>query len=214
MRRSPVRLVVADRHPVIHDGVAACLSNHSNIELVGAAHDVWSLDQALKSRRPDVVLLDVLFGQCDQIAYLQDLALRHPKVALLISICFADMELVHQLLRAGARGCVLKGDSAHDVFCAVDLASRGDMFLSSALRARSPDAPTDKPCLTFRESQILSGLAMGQSSKWISGKLGISDRTVEQHYVTLRRKLQIGSRAELIAFAVENQYRPRVGGSF
>lgn len=214
MKQGPVRLVVADRHPVIREGVAACLSHHWNIELVGMADDARSLGRQLEVLQPDVLLLDVLVGVGNRVAYVQDLATRCPRVGVLMFMAFADMELVHELLLAGVRGCVLKEDSAHELFSAVLLASRGSVFLSKALRARSPVAPSSKPCLTFRQSQVLTALALGWSSKRISLMLRISDRTVEKHYEDLRKRLRITSRGELIKFAVENLHWPRVGGSF
>jgi DNA-binding NarL/FixJ family response regulator len=214
MKQGPVRLVVADRHPVIREGVAACLSHHWNIELVGTADDARSLGRQLEVLQPDVVLLDVLVGVGNRVAYVQDLATRHPRVAMLMFMAFADMELVHELLMAGVRGCVLKQDSAHELLSAVMLASRGGVILSKALRARSPVAPPAKPCLTFRQSQVLTALALGWSSKRISLMLRISDRTVEKHYEDLRKRLRIASRGELIKFAVENLHWPRVGGLF
>jgi two-component system, NarL family, nitrate/nitrite response regulator NarL len=208
MKQQCVRVLVADGHPVMRDGIAACLRGADRVEFVGEATEASELRLLLSCLRPDVVVLDLQLKGASGLEIVEQLVREFPRVAVLMFSAFADMEMVHLVTRIGARGYVLKGEPPSVMLNAIERVAAGDVFLSESLRARSARASAHKPYLSYRESQILGHLACGRSGHDISRAMSISTRTVETHQHNLRRKLRLRNRAALVKFAVENRYAP------
>jgi DNA-binding NarL/FixJ family response regulator len=117
---------------------------------------------------------------------------------------YDNPEYVQRALQAGARGYVLKDAPAAEIVAAIEAVAGGGTFLSPAVSKRLFRNQAPKPVLSTRESQILSALAKGLSSKQIARDLGLSVRTVEAHRQNIKRKLELEGQAELIKYAVEH----------
>jgi DNA-binding NarL/FixJ family response regulator len=137
---------------------------------------------------------------------------RQPAVRVVMLSMYDNPEYVQQALQAGARGYVLKDAPAAEIVAAIDAVSAGGTFLSPAVSQRLFRNQAPKPLLTPRESEILSALGRGESSKQIARDLGLSVRTVEAHRQSIKRRLGIEGQAELIKYAVEHARQFGSGG--
>jgi DNA-binding NarL/FixJ family response regulator len=157
------------------------------------------------------VLADVGMKDMNGIELAARLQALAPAVRVVMLSMYDNPEYVQQALAAGARGYVLKDAPAAEIVAALEAAAAGGTFLSPAVSQRLFRNQAPRPLLTPRESEILSALARGESSKQIARDLGLSVRTVEAHRQSIKRRLGIEGQAELIKYAVEHarEFGPR-----
>ena len=208
MESRRIRVIVADAHPVVRDGIAACLARALTIEVVGETADGVELCQMALRLGPDLVLMDAQMEEIDGIGLTRRLLGQCPHVDVLMLGTFGDLELVHRAMREGVRGYVLKSAPVEELLDGIHQVARGGIYLSEAIRKRSCRSQNHKPSISYRESQVLTQLGHGRSFKHISSALGVSTRTVETHHRNIQRKLKLSSRAQLVRYAVENCRRP------
>jgi DNA-binding NarL/FixJ family response regulator len=195
---APVKLLLVDDHPLVRDGVRVRLEAVPHFEVVGEAGDAEAALQAARTLAPDLALMD--------IALTEKFAEEFPEIAVLVLSMHDNLEYVRQVIRAGARGYVLKDAPASELVEAIDAVLAGRPFYSAQLAMRMAQqavTPTPVEALTPRERDILDGIAKGYANKRIADELGLSVRTVESHRLNLKRKLGIEGQAELVKFAVE-----------
>ena len=203
-RPAAVRLFLVDDHPLVRDGLRARLDPLPGIEIVGEAGSAAEALALIERLQPDLVLADVGMKDMNGIELAALLQQRQPAVRVVMLSMYDNPEYVQQALSAGARGYVLKDAPAAEIVAAIDAVSAGGTFLSPAVSQRLFRNQAPKPLLTPRESEILSALGRGQSSKQIARDLGLSVRTVEAHRQSIKRRLGIDGQAELIKYAVEH----------
>jgi DNA-binding NarL/FixJ family response regulator len=133
---------------------------------------------------------------------------RCPALRVLMFSMYDNPEYVQRALQAGARGYVLKDASADELLAAIEAVRAGGTFLSPSVTRRMFRAQAPKPLLTPRESEILSALARGESSKQIARALDLSVRTVETHRQNIKRKLELDTPADLMRYALEHARNP------
>lgn len=201
---SAVRLFLVDDHPLVRDGLRARLDPLPGIEIVGEAGSAAEALALIARLQPDLVLADVGMKDMNGIELAALLQQRQPTVRVVMLSMYDNPEYVQQALQAGARGYVLKDAPAAEIVAAIDAVSAGGTFLSPAVSQRLFRNQAPKPLLTPRESEILSALGRGESSKQIARDLGLSVRTVEAHRQSIKRRLCIEGQAELIKYAVEH----------
>lgn len=201
---SAVRLFLVDDHPLVRDGLRARLDPLPGLEIVGEAGSAAEALALIERLQPDLVLADVGMKDMNGIELAALLQQRQPAVRVVMLSMFDNPEYVQQALSAGARGYVLKDAPAAEIVAAIDAVSAGGTFLSPAVSQRLFRNQAPKPLLTPRESEILSALGRGQSSKQIARELGLSVRTIEAHRQSIKRRLGIEGQAELIKYAVEH----------
>jgi DNA-binding NarL/FixJ family response regulator len=211
MKKPSIRVLVADGHPVVRDGITAYLSATHVIEVVGEAEQAVELPLFVECLRPDVLLVDLQLKGSGGIESVSSLLKAHPGLGVVMYSAFADMELVHHAMKAGVRGYVLKGEAPSVLTHAIERVAAGGHYLSESMRARSARVARPKPTLSFRESQLMGQLARGRSAKEIAEALGIRPRTIETHQRNLRRKLHIPSQSLLVKHAVENCHHLALG---
>lgn len=203
-KSSAVRLFLVDDHPLVRDGLRARLDPLPGIEIVGEAGSAAEALTLIERLQPDLVLADVGMKDMNGIELAALLQQRQPAVRVVMLSMYDNPEYVQQALQAGARGYVLKDAPAAEIVAAIDAVSAGGTFLSPAVSQRLFRNQAPKPLLTPRESEILSALGRGASSKQIARDLGLSVRTVEAHRQSIKRRLGIEGQAELIKYAVEH----------
>lgn len=199
-----IRLFLVDDHPLVRDGLRARLSSLPEIDIVGEADGVAEALPLIEELKPDLVLADVGMKDINGIELAARLQERQPEVRVVMLSMYDNPEYVQQALQAGARGYVLKDAPASEIVAAIDAVMAGGTFLSPAVSKRLFRNQTPRPLLTPRESEILSALGRGASSKEIALELGLSVRTVEAHRQSIKRRLGIEGQAELIKYAVEH----------
>lgn len=205
--RAPIRVLLVDDHPLVRDGLRARLSLAEGLETVGEAGNAAEAMARLAETRPDLVLMDVGMKDVNGIELTRRLLERAPALRVLMLSMYDNPEYVQRALQAGACGYVLKDAPAAEILAAIDAVAAGGTFLSPGVSRRLFRNQAPRPLLSARESEILSALARGASSKQIALDLGLSVRTVETHRQNIKRKLEIDGQAELIKYAVEHARR-------
>ncbi|WP_137921110.1 response regulator transcription factor [Hydrogenophaga sp. 2FB] len=199
-----IRIFLVDDHPMVREGLRARLSSVAHLQVVGEAGDAAEAMRLLDENAPDVVLQDVGLKEGNGIDLVQAMLARWPALCILMFSMYDNPEYVQRALQAGARGYVLKDAPASEIVAAIEAVVAGGAFLSPGVSRRLFRQQPPRPLLSPRESQILSALGRGESSKQIAKALALSVRTVETHRQSIKRKLGLEGQAELIKYAVEH----------
>jgi len=205
-----VRILIADDHLIIRQGIRLILETGEDFELVGEAADGAEALRLCRELHPDVVLMDLRMPGMDGITAIEHLRAEMPEIGVVILTTFNEDDLMRRGLRAGAKGYLLKDTSRERLFHAIQAAARGETLLApemllKLLNGAENPAPTEGGMLKLseREMEVLAAVARGERSKEIALKLGISERTVKAHLASIYNKLGVDSRAAAIAIAAQ-----------
>jgi DNA-binding NarL/FixJ family response regulator len=202
---SPVRVLVADDHPMFREGVRTMLAATADLDLVAEAGDGTQALEHLAHHEVDVALLDVNMPGMSGIELAGTIAAGFPDVAVLILTMFDDDASVFAALRAGARGYVLKDAERDDLLRAIRAVAQGEAIFSPSVASRVLDffaqrhpavAPEEFPMLTARERDVLHLITQGKSNPAIAAQLGLSRKTTSNYVSAILTKLQVRNRAE------------------
>jgi two-component system, NarL family, response regulator LiaR len=204
----PIRLLLADDHPIVRDGLAAILGTQSDFEVVGEAANGLEAVQRAVALNPDVILIDLEMPELDGVEALKQIRVACPKARAIVFTAFDTDERIVSAVQAGAQGYLLKGAPREELFKAIRVVSEGGSLLQpivasklmNHVRARNEDEPEPEP-LTDREMEVLRLLAQGRSNKEIAATLVISERTVKFHVSSIMGKLGAGNRTEAVSIA-------------
>jgi DNA-binding NarL/FixJ family response regulator len=204
-----IRILLADDHAVVRQGFRAILAAESDMEIVGEAANGRDAVEFAERLQPDVVVMDVAMPELNGIEATRRLAESTPRTRILALSMHKDSVYVREILRAGARGYLLKDAFDSDLLAAVRAVARGEGYLSPAVsdavlsdyRKHVTD-PLD--LLTSREREVLQMLAEGKTNKDIATLLKLSVYTVDAHRGRIMEKLNLHSIGELVRFAVRN----------
>jgi DNA-binding NarL/FixJ family response regulator len=206
----PVRVVIADDHPMFRFGLAAALATAAEIDVVGEAANGAELLDVVDRTAPDAVLTDLAMPGLGGVAASRALLDRHPGIAVLILTMHEDDESLFGALRAGARGYLLKGADRGQIVRAVLSVVAGDAVYGAAVARRIADGLTGTaagppvfPELTVRERDVLGRLATGAGSREIARTLGLSEKTVRNHLSSIFAKLHVSDRTAAVLKARE-----------
>ena len=209
-RSAVTRILIADDHAIVRSGVRSLLETQPAWEVVAEAADgAEAIAKAIETA-PDIAIIDYSLPQMNGIEAARQIRKRLPRTEILIFTMYDSDPLLRELLNAGARGYLLKSDASRDLVAAVRaLASHTTFFtgrVSEALiRSFTGRSCDDVSALSARERQVVQLIAEGYSNKDVARLLNISLKTVETHRAAIMRKLQLGSPAALIRYAVRNQ---------
>ena len=204
-----IRIVVADDHPVVRDGLVAMLETQPDFEIVGSATNGSEALALVQSATPDVLLLDLEMPALDGVGVLRALQASATRVRVIVFTVFDTDERIIAAVEAGAAGYLLKGAPRADLFAAVRVVAGGGSLLaplaaSAVLRRVRGEAPSaDSPRLTPREQSVLEHLARGLANKQIAAQLGIAERTVKFHVSSVFAKLGASNRTEAVTRAAQ-----------
>lgn len=205
-----IQIVIADDHPVVRSGLRAVLERQDDIEVVGEAADVEEALRKVSAYRPDVLLLDLAMPGGPTINSIAELHSRSEDTRILVLTVQSDPGPARDALRFGASGFILKEAPTAALVDAVREVASGGTPVDSAVAirlAREPEFEGPPDGLSGREAQILGIVALGLTNQEIADKLFISVRTVEAHRTHIQQKMQFGSRAELVRYALEHELR-------
>lgn len=206
-----IRVLIADDHTILREGLRKLLSEESDIEVVGEAADGNEAIRKAEELKPDVVLLDLAMPGLNGIAAAKRLRASPNPTKVLILTVHQEEEYVYETLRAGASGYVLKDAAAPELVQAIRQAAKGEVYLSpdvSRLVVKEEgraEIKTVSQELTNREREICKLLAEGHTVPEIATMIGISRKTVDVHKTRLMKKLDIHNRAELVRYAIQNK---------
>jgi DNA-binding NarL/FixJ family response regulator len=207
--RKPVRVLLADDHPLVRAGVRKVLEQQPLVTVVGEAGDGDEALRLVAELEPDLLLLDLNMPNRDGFAVLREARDASPGLRILVLTMHASVEYVARAVREGADGYLLKDTAVQDLAAAIESVTAGRPYYSElAQRAladsvRHPaEASTRLERLTAREREVLIGVARGLTTKEIASEFNISTRTVETHRAAIMRKLDIRSVALLTQFAI------------
>ncbi|NKB72430.1 MAG: response regulator [Candidatus Latescibacteria bacterium] len=201
-----IRIVLADDHPVVREGLAAILSTQADFEVVGQAGDGRQAIELIDQVQPDVVLLDLEMPHLDGVETLQALQAAGSDTRIIVFTVFDTDERILGAVQAGARGYLLKGAPRAEIFNAVRIVHQGGSLLQPLVASKLLDQVNERnstQALTQRENEVLQLLSKGLQNKEIADVLSISERTAKFHVSALLRKLEAGNRTEAVALAAQ-----------
>lgn len=201
----PTRVLLADDHPLIREGIGNTLRKSEGLTLVGVATNGNDITGMVTDLQPDVLLLDLHMPGPPSLEIVMALHKEFPKTRILVLSAYDDLVPVRALLRAGVSGYVLKDEAIGTLVQAIKTVVRGGIWFSQAIAKRLAQ-PTNAPEFTDRELDVLNILASGASNEHIAGTLAVTERTVRFHLKNIYRKIEVNSRGEAIAWAVRAGY--------
>ena len=207
-----IRVLIADDHEVVRDGLRMILEAEQEFNVVGEAGDGVEAVRLAGETKPHVILMDLRMPRMDGLEAIERIRAQWPEVAIVILTTYDEDDLMLRGLRAGASGYLLKDTNRQTLFNTLRAAARGDTLLQaevierliSITQAAKPQAAGSKvqTSLTDREHEVLACVAVGERNKEIARRLGISERTVKAHLSSIYSKLGVDSRAAAIAVAM------------
>lgn len=198
----PIRIILADDHPLVVDGLAAMARASSRLEVVATASGGRQAVELCLKHRPDVLVMDLGMGDLDGISAIKEIRKTYPEAKVLVLTQRHGDEDVRRALEAGARGYLLKSSPWPKVAEAIDAVSRGLRWLSPEAAAALAESTGQVP-LTGREREVLEALATGLANAEIAAALSISEATVKAHVTAILAKLGVEDRTKAMAAALK-----------
>ncbi len=206
---NPIRLILADDHAVMREGLAALLEDEPDLKVVGQAGSGRQAMTLIRQHRPDIVLLDITMPDMTGLDVARQIVAKSLEVKILILTMHEEEAFFFEALRSGAAGYVLKGVQSEELIGAIRIVHEGGVYLPPLLATRlvqdylerHPQPPIDDP-LTSREREILALIARGLSNRDIADQLTLSINTVKTHRLHIYQKLNLRDRAGLIEYAL------------
>jgi DNA-binding NarL/FixJ family response regulator len=208
---APVRVLLADDHPVFRSGLVAVLERVPAIDVVGEATTGTEAVAAAATLEPDVIVMDIQMPELNGIEATREIVRAAPDVRVLILTMFEDDDSVFSAMRAGARGYVLKGADQEEIVRAIEALAAGDAIFGPGVANRVMQffagaaslSPQPFPDLTSREREVLELVAQGLGNAEITRRLVVSPKTVRNHVSNILSKLQVADRSQAIVRARE-----------
>jgi DNA-binding NarL/FixJ family response regulator len=209
------RILIADDHTIMREGLRALLESDRTLEVVGAVENGREAVQAVGNLKPDVILMDLSMPHMDGLSAIREIKRRAIETKVLVLTVHKTEEYIRAALQAGASGYVLKDASRAELLFAIQCLVAGKTFISPAVSDRIVTGYLDRDhagaavrslsdTLTARERQVLKLIAEGRRNREIANYLYISVKTVEKHRSNLMQKLSVHNTAALTTFAIEN----------
>lgn len=217
---SVIRIVLADDHPVVLAGIKALLNGASGIEVVGEATTGSSALELIKDQLPDIAVIDISLPEFGGLELARRAAVAAPGVNLIALTVHEDRAYVQPILKAGAKGYLLKRSAADELVRAIRAVAEGGIYLDPAIAEKALPAFSDEDGsrgkaataeLSQRETEVLQLISQGLSNKEIGGRLDVSVKTVETHRARGLEKLGLRTRAEIVRYGIAHRWLENLG---
>ena len=206
-----IKVVIADDHTILRQGIKSLLDIQEGIEVMGEAKDGREAIKTIEELLPDVILMDIAMPGLNGLEATRRIKKKFPKVKVVVLTMHANEEYIFQILNAGADGYLVKETAFQDLISAINAVHKGEAFMSPSISKKvmtdyiqraQGEEKVGFDTLTTREREILQLVAEGNSNKKIAEALFISPKTVETHRAHIMDKLNIHDRAGLIKYAI------------
>ncbi|MDB5033086.1 MAG: response regulator transcription factor [Chlorobi bacterium] len=208
--KNPIRILIADDHPIVREGLAAILGTQPDFEVIAQAADGAEAIALAARLHPDVIMLDLEMPTVDGLEALRRIRTEWPEARVIIFTVFDTDERILSAVSAGAQGYLLKGVPREEIFAAIRVVSQGGSLLQPVVASRllrHLSGESGRPALdplTDREMDVLRLMAQGRANREIGVTLFISERTVKFHVSSILSKLGAGNRTEAVAIAAQH----------
>lgn len=199
-----MKVLIADDHRLMLEGIRRALEDADDIEVVGEAHTGAQVLPQIGRTNPDVVLLDMRMPQMDGLTCLDQIRKRHPDIKVIMLSVFSDQEHIEAALKRGASGYIVKSVNPLDLASAIRQAVEGTVYHAVGLPEVDEASVAKAAGLTERELAILKAVARGLSNQQIGKELWVTEQTVKFHLTNIYRKLGVANRTEAARYAYQN----------
>ena len=207
-RDDPITVVLADDHELVRDGIRMVLEAEPDMDVVAQAGDAETAARYVLGHKPTILILDLSMPGTPSLELMPQMIESSPGTSVIVVTMQNEPAFARKALQTGAKGFVIKQSAAGELVTAIRSVLDGQTYINPNLGARlaaEPDAPSGPPDdLTPREVEVLGLLALGYMNPEIADQLVLSVRTIETHRANIQRKTGISTRAELIAYAINN----------
>ena len=217
-----IRVLIADDHAVVREGLRWMISTEPGLELVGEAADGVEAADKARALQPDVILMDLVMPRKDGIEAIEEIVDERPAARILVLTSFAEDEKVFAAVKSGALGYLIKDSSPQELMQAIRDVHRGEPSMDPAIAqklmrelqrsTRSPEQPLTEEPLTEREVEVLRWVAQGLSNQEIADRLVVSERTVRSHVSNILDKLHLANRTQAALYALREGLARLDGG--
>jgi len=204
-----IRVLIADDHPVVREGLRGLIEIQPNLELIGEAVDGVEAVEKARSLQPDVILLDMVMPRKDGVQAIGEIKQENPQARILVLTSFSESEKALPAIKAGALGYLLKDSAPEDLLQAISNVYHGQISLHPAIArllvqelSQPSDLPPAEEPLTEREVEVLQLIAQGLSNQEIADILVVGERTVSTHVSNILDKLHLANRTQAALYAL------------
>lgn len=200
-KEEPIRVLIADDHPVVSEGLAAMIDRRPDMQVVGAVEDGQSAVDFFRAHRPDVVLMDLRMPRLGGVDAINAIRALEPRARIIILTTYDGDEDIYRGLQAGARAYLLKDTPRNELLDTIRAVYAGQRHIPPSIAARLSKRMT-MPELTKRELDVLRLIVDGKSNREIGQNLGITEGTVKAHVNSILRKLDVEDRTQAATVAL------------
>ena len=204
-----MKVLIADDHPVVREGISAMLNRQPDIEVVGEAENGRECVEKTRELRPDIVLMDLRMPEMDGVEAMRQIAATNPEVRFIVLTTYDNDEYIFKGIEAGARAYLLKDSPREELFKAIRAVHRGESLIQPAVAGKVLDRFAElsrqvqaPEALSDREVEVVKLMAEGTANKEIAVSLHISESTVKTHIQTIFQKLGVSDRTGAVTQAI------------
>jgi len=201
-QNQPIRILIADDHPVVRQGLTTILDRELDMTVIGQAGDGCEAVDMFRQQQPDVVLMDLRMPQMDGVDAIKAICGEFDGAAIVVLTTFDGDEDIYRGLQAGAKGYLLKDAGTEELLAAIRTVAVGQKYIPPAVGAKLAERMSN-PALSDRELEVLALMAKGKSNKEISTTLHISENTVKFHVNNILGKLDASDRVQAVLVALK-----------
>jgi len=202
-----IRLAIAEDHLALIDGIKIFFEYEEDIEFIGFAQNGKELIELAERKRPNLIITDIRMPVMDGIEATREILKKQPEIKIIAFTMFDQDAAVSQMLKAGAKGYILKNSSLKELLFAIRQVHKGETYYDANITLRSSgEISKTKGVLTERQQEILKLIAKGKTNQEIAEQLFIGKTTVETHRKNMIRKLDLHGAGELLRYALDKKY--------